>query len=97
MAKCEMCGKEMLNHVSCSSNLIVANNKIYPRIKVGDQQDLLPINPGERCHDCGAPYGGYHHMNCDSERCPICGEQLLGCNCEDIYYMTARVPFVRVE
>jgi hypothetical protein len=26
--------------------------------------------------------GGYHHFNCACEICPMCGEQILLCNCE---------------
>ena len=41
--------------------------------------------PWEMCHDCGAKLGRYHHANCDVEQCPICGGQLIGCNCEIEY------------
>lgn len=34
------------------------------------------------CDDCGAKQGEYHLANCDLERCPICGEQALTCDCE---------------
>ena len=34
------------------------------------------------CHDCNTPLGGYHHPGCDNERCPICGGQLISCDCE---------------
>jgi rRNA maturation endonuclease Nob1 len=37
--------------------------------------------PGKRCHDCGAMYGQPHHYGCDVERCPICGNQMIGCDC----------------
>ena len=33
------------------------------------------------CHDCGAEVGEYHLENCDTERCPKCGGQLLSCDC----------------
>ena len=42
------------------------------------------MEEGERCHDCGALVGHYHHWGCDAERCPACHEQLIGCAC-DIY------------
>jgi len=36
-----------------------------------------------KCHDCGAEEGQLHgsERGCDMERCPFCGEQLIGCSC----------------
>ena len=34
-----------------------------------------------RCHDCGVPYGYIHHIGCDCEMCPKCGDQLISCEC----------------
>lgn len=35
-----------------------------------------------RYSDCGAKMGQYHHVGCDCEICPVCGGQLIGCDCE---------------
>lgn len=80
MAICEYCGKEMLDNVGCSCEKIEYDLIMYNRIKAGDKNDW--VRPGEVCHDCGAPYGTYHHPGCDMERCPRCGHQLISCDCE---------------
>ena len=41
------------------------------------------FDEGERCHDCGIvnAFPNYHHPGCDMERCPVCGGQAIGCEC----------------
>jgi len=58
----------------------------YKRDKVGqstfdkDSIKLEGVKAKEyTCGDCGAHYGEYHFLSCDTETCPICKEQLLSC------------------
>lgn len=34
------------------------------------------------CNDCGASPETLHHPGCGLERCPACGRQLIGCQCD---------------
>lgn len=82
-AICELCGQNMLTADGCDYDQIVYKGHIYERIKVGDEKDLLYAGMIDIvCHDCGAKEGHYHHIGCDSETCPVCGEQLIGCECD---------------
>lgn len=86
MAKCELCGREMLTAVGCGVSQVSIAGKKYKRIKVGDPGDFYEgDSPDSRCGDCWAKVGHYHHWGCDCERCPVCGGQLIGCDCEDVF------------
>ena len=53
----------------------------YARIRYGDEAEDWGANDGP-CHDCGVVKGQYHvPCICDVERCPSCGEQVIGCDC----------------
>lgn len=83
MAKCEYCNKNMLRAKGCIRVPVVHNGKEYEPVKVGDEGSWLADDVNNRCPDCNAAYGHYHHPGCDNERCPICGGQLISCDCMD--------------
>lgn len=58
---------------------------LYDPIKVGDEGDWYADRPNETCGDCGEGYGKQHLPQCDIERCPACGGQLLSCDCGPVY------------
>ena len=97
MAQCVLCKREMLTSDGCGSSTLVIDGEIYARIPYGDPLDLH-YTGAERCHDCGATKMHYHHMFCDSERCPKCGHQLISCDCDDVSYNDAPIekPFIRL-
>jgi hypothetical protein len=65
-------GSQVLRHVSYKATIA--------RIRYGDEPEFkVPIRP--TCHDCGVRKGQYHVPNCDVECCPLCGGQLLSCDC----------------
>lgn len=39
------------------------------------------MSKSKRCHDCGVKEGQFHISGCDMERCPVCGGQLITCDC----------------
>jgi len=48
-------------------------------------ESRLPCTPAEApygyCHDCLVQPGQLHHVGCDMERCPVCGDQAISCDC----------------
>lgn len=76
--ECEYCGERMLKSDGCKCSEIECNGKRYERIKYGEGD----YDIDECCHDCRAKEGHYHHSGCDNEICPVCGEQLIGCECD---------------
>jgi len=81
-ASCEYCGQAMCPGQGCTLSAFTYDGKIYERIKAGDELDFDPeMRPNEYCHDCNVAMGQYHHCGCDAERCPVCCEQLIGCDC----------------
>ncbi len=72
----------MIPNNGCLFSHIELNGKRYKRIKSGDAGDYA-YNDGRDniCHDCNVGVGQYHHFGCDLERCPICREQLISCDC----------------
>lgn len=86
MARCKVCGLEMLTADGCAVPFVFVDGKRYRRIPVGGNGDFIPgARRGIRCGDCNARAGSYHHWGCDCERCPACGLQLISCDCENVY------------
>ena len=74
-ARCGDCKQDMLTENGCTLTHIKVKDGFVERLKE------TWSSPGERCLDCGAPYGETHHFGCDIERCPICDRQMITCFC----------------
>jgi hypothetical protein len=60
----------------------VINGEPRERIRYGDEAEDWGADDGP-CHDCAVVKGQYHvPFLCDVERCPGCGEQAIGCDCD---------------
>jgi len=56
------------------------NGKAVGRIRYGSEADDWGANK-HACHDCGVIKGEFHVPGCDAEECPVCGGQMIGCDC----------------
>ena len=55
----------------------------HQRVRYGDEADDWGAGSGKPCHDCRVIKGQIHVFGCDVERCPVCGGQLISCECDD--------------
>lgn len=70
---------------------------LYEPVKVGDNGDWYENNPNATCGDCGEPFGKQHLPQCDIERCPACGGQLLSCDCGPVYDVEDNISEDEIE
>lgn len=74
---CGVCWRDPLKEDGCGMTAVFIDGERYGRIPFYGEK-------GERCPDCNALSGHYHHWGCDAEICPSCGGQMIGCDCLDI-------------
>ena len=85
---CGYCDREM-GKQECLYDHVVINGEEYQRVRVVES----PFYEGEPNCECGCEIDEVHHVGCDLEDCPRCGEQFLtclmdggNCNVEGFYY-----------
>jgi len=57
-----------------------ADGQVLPHVRFGEEPRYVDYK-GD-CPDCAVGRGQVHHTGCDIERCPRCGLQFIGCDCE---------------
>lgn len=77
MAVCRDCDQEMTTADGCRSSRVVVGGRTVVRRRWRPERGAEQ----ERCGDCGASPGGWHHLGCDLEPCPLCRRQLITCDC----------------
>ena len=81
MSKCKYCNKEMLSKktITCTHPYLKGQKKKFYK-RDTTYFDGLHV----RCMDCHIlnKEGNIHHFGCEVEKCPICGGQLVYCDCD---------------
>ena len=97
MSKCKTCQREMRTADGCTPAMYeYADGEAHLPIRYGQERRHQGPNgmPPERCDDCRARLGHYHHPGCDMEDCPRCGRQAITCGCGEWPEGAARAPRV---
>lgn len=86
--------KKNINDAQLHTKFIDKNNNIVERIRFGQEEEFhknvdkdnnhyIPsVYLWDYCDDCFAKQGEYHLLNCDLEKCPICNNQAISCECK---------------
>lgn len=78
MAVCTWCDQEMTTARSCSASVLHRNGTSISMIPYGGERGW---GTSPRCGDCGVRSGGFHHLGCDIQCCPVCRGQMISCGC----------------
>jgi hypothetical protein len=78
MAICAWCEREMTGKVSCTVSVLHRRGSVVEMVRWGRERGWTACGP---CHDCGTLPGGFHHLGCDIQECPVCRGQMMGCDC----------------
>ena len=81
MAICQFCEREMTTASTCSVEAMHRDGVRIEMLPNGTETHCGGPGKPVRCHDCGVAPGGFHHLGCDWQQCPVCGGQMFTCGC----------------
>jgi hypothetical protein len=80
VAVCRLCGVEMTTGRSCTVEALHVGGRRVVLARFGRERRGRR-GVGARCGDCGVARGGYHHLGCDLQPCPVCRGAIFSCGC----------------
>ena len=76
-ATCSACHRETLAATSCTvAQVMLTNGRVLPRVRFSPPDGT---NVDDRCSACNVGRGDLHHLGCELEVCPSCGQQASVC------------------
>lgn len=84
MAKCKLCGKEKFSSSTCIEFKIRVKGEFYDPIPYKARNKSLYERHNKilkNCPSCGVKEGGFHHVGCILEICPVCNGFWGSCRC----------------
>ncbi len=83
MAVCGLCNKETDDVDGCWLISLTSRGGFEVMLILYGDEPGSKAEPGDRCPECNALYGQPHHLGCDVEICPFCGEEsAVMCQCD---------------
>ena len=72
---------ESLQEAQRTTHYLVQSKK-HPRVQYGQETFRNPVEAQtEPCRHCSTIIGQLHEPLCDYEQCPVCGGQVMSCDC----------------